>query len=197
MSEEKSSAADHVPVPSTGHLDFVIIRERRGPLSRFAYKLSNGNPIPLLLALTKSSPFSTRYNIIDPSNGVLQAKIKGGFQAVKYSVKGKDCNFVVEYSQQFMSQCSYRSFTIAFPDGRQFYSKPPVSISGNYYLDFHDMESVESVRNFVCLSQQDSSEVCLLTRSADDKFALRVCEPFTVLHAFCLAMTSFHTGLCH
>jgi hypothetical protein len=201
MAEEESSAGlDSDPDPPSNHpsgSDFVIIREARGPMRRFVYKLSNADPIPVLLALTKSSPFSTRYSVIDPSNGVLQAKIKGGFKAVKYSVTGKNCTFVVEYSQRFIGQSSYRSFTVAFPDGRRFYSKPPVSVSGNYLLDFHDMDNIESVRNFICLSQEDGREVCLLARLANGSFAIRVCEPFSVAQGFCLAMTSFHTGVCH
>jgi hypothetical protein len=37
----------------------------------------------------------------------------------------------------------------------------------------------------------------LLTRRHDDSFCLRFGPPFTLLHAFSLAVANFHTGLAH
>jgi hypothetical protein len=104
----------------------------------------------------------------------------------------------VEYQDNFLGLSGCRSFKVTGSDGQRLVSKPVLLINGAYYLDFHGMDTAESIKNFVCVDAQNHiREFCLLTRNRRGTFTLRVNPPFSPLRAFALAMTAFHTGIYH
>jgi hypothetical protein len=187
-----------VITPLSSTQDYIIQREKRGATNSYTYKLLTADTTPVLVGYTKSSLFSSKYTIIDPLIGTPHVMIKSDLKRLRYSVFGSNCQFSVEYQDNFLGLSGSRSFTVTYDDGHRFVSKPSAFINGHYYLDFHDLDTTESVKNFICVHPRNhSQEFCLLTKNSRGTFTLRVNPPFSILHGFALALTTFHTGLYH
>jgi hypothetical protein len=187
-----------VTAPLAAASEYAIQREKRGPWGSYANKLLSDGASPLLVAYTRSSLFSTKYSVVAPSTGTPHAMVESDPKGLRYAVTGAHCALAVEYQGNFLGLAGCRSFRVTCADGRRLVSKPPLLIHGGYYLDFHGMDTAESVKNFICVDPQDQTkEFCLLTRNRRGTFTLRVKPPFSPLCAFALALTAFHTGIYH
>lgn len=173
-------------------------RERRGPLFKCTYQLYCGHDSPVLIARDKSTLCATIYHVIEPETGERIGIISSDFKSLKYEVVSTYGNFVVEYDSNFMGANGARSFKIRGIADRVFLSKPPVIINGNYFQDFHGMNLMESIKNLIVVEEGDfSKEILLFGKNTDNVYEMRVTTPFSVFHAFVIAMTALHTGLWH
>lgn len=188
------------PVPSNQIQECIMRREKRGPFGSYVYQFFGQDQDPIFTAKKKSSPFHTKFFIYEPISGKIVGNIDSDSKCINYTIKGPDSiNFTVAYDENFLGRHGCRSFLVVFPDGKKFISKPPITIAGNYYQDFHDLDTVQSIKNFVCVEKSDyHKEVCIFVRSTtEDCFTLRISSPFTLFAGFALALTSLHTGLFH
>ena len=178
-----------------------MIREKRGISHSYVYRLFGEEEAPIFIAKTESSIFSTKFSIIDPITGSKIGAIQSNATSLIYDVTGPNCHFKIEYDENFMGRHGPRSFKVTFLDTEKnqvFVLKPPIVINGEYYQDFHDLATVPSIKNFICVAQNNfAQEVCIFVRNPDNTFTLRITDPFSLYHAFCLALTSLHTGLFH
>jgi hypothetical protein len=174
-----------------------VRREPRGPFGSPVFHLFGDDDHPLLVARNTSTLFSTRYRIIEPVGGEQLGSISSDWRSLTYSVVGFE-RFVISYSENFLGRHGARSFAVHFAGGAGYVVKPPIVIAGEYFQNFHDIEPLPSIKNFVLVDQHDlSREVVLVARISATTFTLRVSEPFSLLNAFAVALTSLHTGLFH
>ncbi|OHT11112.1 hypothetical protein TRFO_04071 [Tritrichomonas foetus] len=189
-------------VPKNEIHECYLRREKRGPLGSYIYQLYGEESDPIFTAKTKSSICHTKYVIYEPISGSMIGSIISDRRSLVYDVTGpNNLNFVIEYNENFLGRNGCRTFSVIMNNtpNKKFISKPPIVISGNYYQDFHDMETVQSVKNFMCVDKDDfTKEVCAFTRThVNHCFMLRIREPFTMFIGFALALTSLHTGIFH
>ena len=176
-------------------------RERRGLSLSYEYQLFGEEDEPIFIAKTESTMFSTKFSVIEPISGSKIGYIQSNYTSLIYNVTGPNCEFKIEYAENFLGRHGPRSFKVTFLNGDNhdvFVLKPPIVINGNYYQDFKDLATVPSIKNFICVSEKNfCQEVCVFVKNDDDNFTLHVTKPFSLFHGFCLALTSLHTGLFH
>lgn len=190
---EDEQLVEHSP------FDFTVSREKRGPFNSCVYKLISSSKTLLMTATTKSNMFSTKYHIVNQPSGILLAKIDSDWKSLTYAVSGpsNDHLFDITYADNFLGRNGTRSMTIKL-NGRTLITKPPVNIGGCYYQSFGSNDATQSIKNFVLVDKDNySNEVCVLIRKKDGSFSLRIKDPVTPFHAFCISVTAFHTGLFH
>ncbi|OHT11506.1 hypothetical protein TRFO_19050 [Tritrichomonas foetus] len=189
-------------IPDNMINECIMKREKRGPFGIYIYLLFGQDQDPIFTAKNKSSPFHCKFFIYEPISGKLVGTIISDSKGLNYTVSGPESsinNFTVQYGENFLGRNGCRSFELTFSDGSKFISKPPIVINGNYYQDFHDLNTIQSIKNFVCVDKEDYvKEVCIFVRSStNDRFTIRISRPFTLFSAFALALTSLHTGIFH
>jgi hypothetical protein len=171
--------------------------EFRGPLRSPVHQLFNDEESPLLVAHTKSNVISTRFRIIAPFSGEQIGWISSDWKSLNYTVSGLK-NFTVSYSENVCGRNGSRNFSVVFDQEEIFVVKPLIMIDGGSFQDFHDMEAVQSIKNFVLLAKNDfSREVVMFAKLSETLYELRVTFPFSLLSAFALVLTDLHTGFFH
>lgn len=189
-----------LPVPSNQIQECIMRREKRGPFGSYVYQFFGQDSDPIFTAKKKSSLLHTNFLIYEPISGKIVGNVNSDSKCLNYTITGPDdFKFTVTYDENFLGRHGCRSFVVVFPENKKFISKPPITIAGNYYQDFHDLDTVQSIKNFVCVDKSDyKKEVCIFVRSTtEDVFTLRIAEPFTLFAGFALALTSLHTGIFH
>lgn len=178
-----------------------MYREKRGIASSYVYQLFGEEDEPIFVAKTESTMVSTKFSIIEPMTGNKIGRIESNITSLIYKVKGPAQNITIEYNENFMGRHGPRAFTMTIEDPERpkvFVLKPPIVINGDYFQNFHDLKTIPSIKNFICVPQNEfCEEVCIFVRNPDNSFTLRVKEPFSLFDAFALALTSLHTGLFH
>lgn len=173
-------------------------REKRGILCSYVYQLFGEDPEPILIAKSESSPAHAKYAIIEPVTGEKIGYIISDFKRLSYKITGPNCNFTVEYIENFCGRNGARAFKVILENLIVLINKPPILYHGDYYQDFHDLEPMESIKNFILVNQEDfSKEACLFVRLDHMNFAMRLSAPFSIFHGFALALTNLHSGLYH
>lgn len=174
-----------------------IKREKRGLFGSYFYQLFGKDNEPILSAKTESSLFSTKFTIFEPIGGSIIGKIESDSKSIHYKVKGPNIEYSVDYNENFLGRLGPRNFKL-YLNSHLYQEKAPIVINGDFYQDFHDMPSIPSIKNFVCVDSCDfAKEVCVFVKSSEDVFTLRVSEPFSLFIGFTLALTDLHTGLYH
>jgi hypothetical protein len=180
---------------SSGRISVCFVRaEFRGPLRKPVHHLLGYDDNPLLVAHDQSSAMSTQYRVISPLSGDQVGYVKSDWRRLRHKVKGID-RLVVTYSENAFGRHGRRDFTVLFEDGRLFVVKPPVKVSGQYVQNFHDIEAVASIRNFVLFERDNfGRDVIAFAKLSPVLYELRVAAPFSLFKAFCLALTAVHVG---
>ena len=202
---DRTSEASYIkditrPVPSNQIQQCLIKREKRGPFATPFYQIFGEESNPIFIAKNKSSMICVKFLICEPLSGKIIGKIESDSKGLNYKISGPNhCNFDVQYTDNFLGRNGCRSFQVIFENDKKFVSKPPMVIDGNYYQDFHDLNTTQSVKNFVLIDEKDEQkEVCVFVKSdTNDFFTLRIAEPFTLFCGFAVALTSLHTGIFH
>jgi hypothetical protein len=188
-------------LPSNMVTQCIMIREKRGISLSYVYQLFAEENEPIFTAKTESTLFSTRFSIIEPVRGSRIGFIQSNVTSLIYNVTGPNCEFKIEYNENFLGRHGPRSFKVTLQDeerNKVFVLKPPIVINGEYYQNFKDLVTVPSIKNFICVAEKNfSHEVCVFVRNPNNTFTLRVTKPFSLFHGFCLALTSLHTGIFH
>lgn len=186
-------------VPQDESYECIMSREKLNAFGDCVYRCF-GKDLnkPIILASTSSSLFCPEIHIKDPVLGNIIGVIKSNYTRLIYDIEGPECKFRVEYDENFLGRHGPRTFRVIFEDKQIFLLKPPYIVDGRYYQDFHDLEPVPSIKNFICVPQDDlTREVCTFIRKHDNNFVLRVSNPFSLFSGFALALTSLHTGIFH
>ena len=175
-----------------------IVRQKRGLFNNNFYQLLDPNQNVVFSATEKTRGCSLLYRIIEPKSGNLVGTIISNAKKLNYSVDGLGYNFSIEYTENFLGRNGARSFKMKLENGKIFVNRPPILISGEFYLDFHGLNALQSIKNFICVQSDDfSKESCILAKLSDDLFYLQISQPFSLFHGFALSLTSLHTGLYH
>ena len=188
-------------VPANEIHECYLRREKRGVFGRYIYLFYGEKGDPIFTAKIKNSVCFTKYIIYEPISGGMLGTVLSDTKRLNYSVTGpNNLSANIEFKQNFLGRNGCRFFTVSlFTDNiiKKFVSKPPVIIDGNFYYDFHNMESVPSIKNFICVEENNmGKEVCLFTRTSDQHlFLLRIRDPFTMYFGFALSLTSMYSGL--
>jgi hypothetical protein len=185
------------PINANRVAQCYVRREVRGPLAYSVFHLFGYDDTPIMLARNKSSAVSTQYRLIEPLSGVEVGWISSDWRRLNFRVKGADA-FSVCYDENFLGRNGPRNFRVTLEDQAVYVLKPAICIRGEYYQDFRGLEVVPSAKNFVLVDGADpAKEVVLFGKTSEVLFEMRVSEPFSLFHAFALALTSMHTGLFH
>ncbi|EAY19706.1 hypothetical protein TVAG_433020 [Trichomonas vaginalis G3] len=178
-----------------------MYREKRGLALSYVYQLFGEEDQPIFVAKTESTMFSTKFSVIETVTGNKIGKIESNITSLVYKVTGPNETIKIEYNENFMGRHGPRAFTMTIEDPERpkiFVLKPPIVLNGEYYQNFHDLKTAPSIKNFICVPQNEfCEEVCIFVRNPDNSFTLRVKEPFSLFEAFALALTSLHTGIFH
>jgi hypothetical protein len=172
-------------------------RERRGPWQSSVVQLYGADPDPMLVARNRSTPLSTKYQIIEPVSGEQIGTIGSDWRSLRFSISGAEQCKVV-YEENFLGRNGTRMFNVILADSRKFVVKTPIPIRGEYFQDFHEVNVIPSIKNFILVDEGDfSHEVLLFGRVSEMVYELRIRSPLSIFTAFAVGLTTLHTGLFH
>ena len=177
----------------------ILKREKRGIFNKYIYQLfSENEEEPIFIAFNDSNLISTKFNIIETITGNKIGIIESNFSSLYYQIIGSDCNFSIEYDENFLGRNGCRFFKIFINEKIIYLSKPPLIINNDFFHDFHELDIIPSIKNFIIVPENNLNEENLIFAKTNlNEFILKIKSPFSIFHAFSIALTSFHTGLFH
>ena len=187
-------------IPENQIHECFMRREKRGPFGIYQYQLFGDGDNPIFTARKRSTIGHCRYIIYEPTSGKIIGNIVSDAKGLVYNIEGPESTrVVVKYVENFLGRNGCRSLQVLFGNEVKYISKPPIIISGNYYQDFHDLTTIQSIKNFILVDEENfTNEVCIFVKSSmKEEYTLRVTRPFSLFIGFAIALTSLHTGLFH